>query len=215
MNLLCNAQSIRYLYNMEIERVPISVYAEMTPNPAVMKFVSNKRMIELEHVEYHNIEEASNSPLAIKLFHFPFVKEVFISSNFVAVQKYNVVEWETVTQEIRELVLEFLQSGQAVMIFDQLHEVKKTADAATPEENPTELSEIEGRIVDLLEEYVKPAVQQDGGNISFVSYENKIVKVQLQGACSGCPSSTLTLQSGIKSILQRMLPTLIEDVVPV
>ena len=176
MNLLCNAQSIRYLYNMEIERVPISVYAEMTPNPAVMKFVSNKRMIELEHVEYHNIEEASNSPLAIKLFHFPFVKEVFISSNFVAVQKYNVVEWETVTQEIRELVLEFLQSGQAVMKFDQLHEVKKTADAATPEENPTELSEIEGRIVDLLEEYVKPAVQQDGGNISFVSYENKIVK---------------------------------------
>ena len=153
--------------------------------------------------------------MAIKLFHFPFVKEVFISSNFVAVQKYNVVEWETVTQEIRELVLEFLQSGQAVIKFDQLHEVNKTADAATPEENPTELSEIEGRIVDLLEEYVKPAVQQDGGNISFVSYENKIVKVQLQGACSGCPSSTLTLQSGIKSILQRMLPTLIEDVVPV
>ena len=85
----------------------------------------------------------------------------------------------------------------------------------TAEENLTELSEIEERIVDLLEEYVKPAVQQDGGNISFVSYENKVVKVQLEGACSGCPSSTLTLQSGIKSILQRMLPTLIEDVVPV
>jgi len=215
MNLLCNAQSIQYLYKMEIERVPISVYAEMTPNPAVMKFVSNKRMIELEHVEYHNIEEASNSPLAIKLFHFPFVKEVFISSNFVAVQKYNVVEWETVTQEIRQLVLDFLQSGQPVMESNQPHEVEKSSDKITAEENLTELSEIEERIVDLLEEYVKPAVQQDGGNISFVSYENKVVKVQLQGACSGCPSSTLTLQSGIKSILQRMLPTLIEDVVPV
>jgi Fe-S cluster biogenesis protein NfuA len=98
---------------------------------------------------------------------------------------------------------------------NQLHEVEKSSDKITTEENPTGLSEIEERIVDLLEEYVKPAVQQDGGNISFVSYENKVVKVQLQGACSGCPSSTLTLQSGIKSILQRMLPTLIEDVVPV
>jgi Fe-S cluster biogenesis protein NfuA len=153
--------------------------------------------------------------LAIKLFHFPFVKEVFISSNFVAVQKYNVVEWETVTQEIRQLVLDFLQSGQPVMESNQHHEVEKSSDKITAEENLTELSEIEERIVDLLEEYVKPAVQQDGGNISFVSYENKVVKVQLQGACSGCPSSTLTLQSGIKSILQRMLPTLIEDVVPV
>lgn len=200
---------------MEIDRVPVSVYAEMTPNPAVMKFVSNKRMIELEHVEYQNIEEASNSPLAIQLFHFPFVKEVFISSNFVAVQKYNVVEWGTVTLEIRELVLEFLQSGKSVLNPGDSIEAKDAPEKPAPDVILAELSEIEERIIDVLEEYVKPAVQQDGGNIAFVSYENKIVKVQLQGACSGCPSSTLTLQSGIKSILQRMLPSLIEDVVPV
>ena len=200
---------------MEKDHIPVSVYAEMTPNPAVMKFVSNKRMIDLEHVEYHNIEEARNSPLAKKLFHFPFVKEVFISSNFVAVNKYNVIEWETVTLEIRELVLEFLKSGQPVIEKTISIDVKEVLNKANTVESPTKMSDIEERIVDILEEYVKPAVQQDGGNISFVSYENKIVNVQLQGACSGCPSSTLTLQSGIKSILQRMLPTLIEDVIPV
>jgi Fe-S cluster biogenesis protein NfuA len=143
------------------------------------------------------------------------VKEVFISSNFVAVNKYNVVEWETVTLEIRELVLEFLKSGQPVIEKTISIDVKEVLNKANTIESPTKMSDIEERIVDILEEYVKPAVQQDGGNISFVSYENKIVNVQLQGACSGCPSSTLTLQSGIKSILQRMLPTLIEDVIPV
>jgi Fe-S cluster biogenesis protein NfuA len=143
------------------------------------------------------------------------VKEVFISSNFVAVNKYNVVEWETVTLEIRELVLEFLKSGQPVIEKTISIDVKEVLNKANTIESPTKMSDIEERIVDILEEYVKPAVQQDGGNISFVSYENKIVNVQLQGACSGCPSSTLTLQSGIKSILQRMLPTLIEDVISV
>jgi Fe-S cluster biogenesis protein NfuA len=143
------------------------------------------------------------------------VKEVFISSNFVAVNKYNVIEWETVTLEIRELVLEFLKSGQPVIEKTISIDVKEVLNKANTIESPTKMSDIEERIVDILEEYVKPAVQQDGGNISFVSYENKIVNVQLQGACSGCPSSTLTLQSGIKSILQRMLPTLIEDVIPV
>ena len=143
------------------------------------------------------------------------MKEVFISSNFVAVNKYNVIEWETVTLEIRELVLEFLKSGQPVIEKTVSIDVKEVLDKANTIESPTKMSDIEERIIDILEEYVKPAVQQDGGNISFVSYENKIVNVQLQGACSGCPSSTLTLQSGIKSILQRMLPTLIEDVIPV
>ena len=119
------------------------------------------------------------------------------------------------TLEIRELVLEFLQSGQPVIEKTVSIDVKEVLDKANKIESPTKMSDIEERIVDILEEYVKPAVQQDGGNISFVSYENKIVNVQLQGACSGCPSSTLTLQSGIKSILQRMLPTLIEDVIPV
>ncbi|MGA1778150.1 MAG: NifU family protein, partial [Schleiferiaceae bacterium] len=196
-------------------RVPVSVYAEMTPNPAVMKFVANKMVVDVDHVEFHNIEEAAISPLATELFHFPFVKEVFMSSNFIAIQKYNVVEWETVTQEIRQFILDYIQAGKPV-----LTGTPKGAPTAESEEAPAVdplegLGDIELRIVDILEEFVKPAVAQDGGNIAFVAYENKVVKVQLQGACAGCPSSTLTLQQGIKNILQRMLPTLVDDVVPV
>ncbi|MEK9830229.1 MAG: NifU family protein [Schleiferiaceae bacterium] len=201
---------------MEIQRVPVSVYAEMTPNPAVMKFVANKMVVDLDHVEFHNIEEAAISPLATELFHFPFVKEVFMSSNFIAIQKYNVVEWETVTQEIRQFLLDYLQAGKPVLTgTPPTKQVEATTEDAGAEAAPTELGEIESRIVEILDEFVKPAVAQDGGNIAFVAYENKVVKVQLQGACAGCPSSTLTLQQGIKNILQRMLPTLVEDVVPV
>ena len=171
---------------------------------------------DLDHVEFHNIEEAAISPLATELFHFPFVKEVFMSSNFIAIQKYNVVEWETVTQEIRQFLLDYLQAGKPVLTgTPAVKQTEASAEDAASDSAPTELGEIESRIVEILDEFVKPAVAQDGGNIAFVAYENKVVKVQLQGACAGCPSSTLTLQQGIKNILQRMLPTLVEDVVPV
>lgn len=198
---------------MEIQRVPVSVYAEMTPNPAVMKFVANKRLIDLDHVEFANIEEAQISPLAAALFNFPFVKNVFISTNFLAIEKFNVVEWEAVTQELRQFILAHVQEGKPVLTSapaPKKVEADDSSDAAVayPEGG------IEARIIEILEEYVKPAVAQDGGNIIFAGYENKIVKVQLQGACAGCPSSTLTLQQGIKNILQRMLPSLVDDVVP-
>ena len=200
---------------MEIQRIPVSIYAEMTPNPAVMKFVANKMVVDVDHVEFHNIEEAAISPLATELFHFPFVKEVFMSSNFIAIQKYNVVEWETVTQEIRQFILDYIQAGKPVLTGTPIGAPTAESEEA-PAVDPLEgLGDIELRIVDILEEFVKPAVAQDGGNIAFVAYENKVVKVQLQGACAGCPSSTLTLQQGIKNILQRMLPTLVDDVVPV
>jgi Fe-S cluster biogenesis protein NfuA len=198
---------------MEIQRVPVSVYAEMTPNPGVMKFVANKRLIDVDHVEFANIEEAQISPLAAALFNFPFVKNVFISTNFLAVEKYNVVEWDAVTQELRQFILNHIQEGKPVLTAVPAPKAPAHADAA--EDMPAYPEDgIEARIVEILEEYVKPAVAQDGGNIVFASYENKIVKVQLQGACAGCPSSTLTLQQGIKNILQRMLPTLVDDVVP-
>ena len=198
---------------MEIQRVPVSVYAEMTPNPGVMKFVANKRLIDLDHVEFANIEEAQISPLAAALFNFPFVKNVFISTNFLAVEKYNVVEWDAVTQELRQFILNHIQEGKPVLTSVPAPKAPANADAA--EDIPAYPEDgIEARIVEILEEYVKPAVAQDGGNIVFAGYENKIVKVQLQGACAGCPSSTLTLQQGIKNILQRMLPTLVDDVVP-
>lgn len=198
---------------MEIQRVPVSVYAEMTPNPGVMKFVANKRLIDVDHVEFANIEEAQISPLAAALFNFPFVKNVFISTNFLAVEKYNVVEWDAVTQELRQFILAHIQDGKPVLTAVPAQKKSDAADA--PADVPAYAEDgIEARIVEILEEYVKPAVAQDGGNIVFAGYENKIVKVQLQGACAGCPSSTLTLQQGIKNILQRMLPTLVDDVVP-
>jgi len=198
---------------MEIQRVPVSVYAEMTPNPGVMKFVANKRLIDVDHVEFANIEEAQISPLAAALFNFPFVKNVFISTDFLAVEKYNVVEWDAVTQELRQFILNHIQEGKPVLTAVPAPKAPAHADAA--EDMPAYPEDgIEARIVEILEEYVKPAVAQDGGNIVFAGYENKIVKVQLQGACAGCPSSTLTLQQGIKNILQRMLPTLVDDVVP-
>ena len=198
---------------MEIQRVPVSVYAEMTPNPAVMKFVANKRLIDLDHVEFANIEEAQISPLAAALFNFPFVKNVFISTNFLAIEKFNVVEWEAVTQELRQFILAHVQEGKPVLTSAPAPQ-KVEADASYDAAVAYPEGGIEARIIEILEEYVKPAVAQDGGNIIFAGYENKIVKVQLQGACAGCPSSTLTLQQGIKNILQRMLPSLVDDVVP-
>ena len=198
---------------MEIQRVPVSAYAEMTPNPGVMKFVANKRLIDVDHVEFANIEEAQISPLAAALFNFPFVKNVFISTNFIAVEKFNVVEWDAVTQELRQFILAHIQEGKAVLT--GVPPQKKAEVSGDEADAPTYAEDgIESRIIEILEEYVKPAVAQDGGNIVFAGYENKIVKVQLQGACAGCPSSTLTLQQGIKNILQRMLPTLVDDVVP-
>jgi Fe-S cluster biogenesis protein NfuA len=201
---------------MEIKRVPVSVYAEMTPNPGVMKFVSNKMLLQEDSVEYKNIDEAAPSPLAQKLFHFPFVKEVFISGNFVAISKYNIVEWEEVTQEVRNFITEFIADGGVVVNETVGSSEENSENQAVSNPDPgidlSNLGEVERRIVEILEEYVKPAVAQDGGNIKFMGYEGGIVKVLLQGACSGCPSSTFTLKQGILNLLKNMLPTLVSDV---
>ena len=202
---------------MDIKRVPVSIYAEMTPNPKVMKFVSNKMLLQTDSAEFRNIEEAKPSPLATKLFHFPFVKEVFISGNYIAIAKFDVIEWDDVAQEVRVFITDFLQEGGVAVHEDELApaEAKEASSDGSPAVRSEDMGEIEGRIVDILEEYIKPAVAQDGGNIAFMGYKDKIVEVQLQGACSGCPSSTMTLKNGILSILQKMLPTLVDDVVAV
>lgn len=204
---------------MEISRIPISIYAEMTPNPAVMKFVANKRLLEVDSVEFKNIEEAKPSPLATKLFHFPFVKEVFISGNYLAINKYDVIEWDAVAQEVRQFITNFLTEGgeviNAPVASVSAEETKVSSPSAAVNLDVAQLSELEQRIVEILEQYIRPAVEMDGGNIRFVAYnaESKVVTVQLQGACAGCPSSQLTLQQGILNLFKRMLPTLVEDVV--
>jgi len=204
---------------MSENKVATTVYAESTPNPKVMKFVANRAIIQGNSVEFMNLDEAKNSPLAIKLFHFPFVKEVFIARNFVSLTKYEMMEWEDIVMELREFIREYLADG-GVVVEEVLETVSatETSTEASPEleeVKPEELGEIETRIVDILEEYVTPAVESDGGNIRFISYEEGKVSVLLQGACSGCPSSTVTLKQGIESILKKMLPTLINEVVAI
>lgn len=208
---------------MEKQRkVPVSIYAEMTPNPAVLKFVANMRLIEEDSVEFKNIEEARPSPLATRLFHYPFVKEVFISANYVAITRYDIVEWEDVTMEVRELIRDFLAEGNPVMTSPVKQDAGEEAVQTPPVQqlhpeakDPENWEEIEKKIAQLLDEYVKPAVEQDGGNIRFLQYDEGIVKVLLQGACSGCPSSTMTLKQGIENLLNQMLPGQIKDVVAV
>ncbi|TQI71874.1 Fe-S cluster biogenesis protein NfuA [Gramella sp. Hel_I_59] len=188
-------------------KVPVTVYAESTPNPAVMKFVANKKLV-LKSVEFKNIDDAKNAPLVQKLFHFPFVKEVFIDENYVSVQKYEVAEWEEITMELREFIRNYIEEGNEVLTAEtiQTQETEKVQedndDAAYKE-----LDDTSQQIVAILDEYIKPAVASDGGNILFDSYneETKTVKVILQGACSGCPSSTMTLKSGIETMLRDML----------
>ena len=184
-----------------------------------MKFVANRAIIQGDSVEFMNIDEAMSSPLAIKLFHFPFIKEVFIAKNFVSLTKYEMMEWEDVVIEIREFIREYLAAG-GVVVNEAEENASKTESSEVEktvleEVKPEELGEVETRIVDILEEYVAPAVESDGGNIKFISYEEGKVSVLLQGACSGCPSSTVTLKQGIESILKKMLPTLVTEVVAI
>ena len=202
---------------MNENKVPTTVYAESTPNPKVMKFVANRAIIQGDSVEFMNIDEAKNAPLAVKLFHFAFVKEVFIARNFVSITKYDAMDWEDVVMEVREFIREYLSKDEPV-IHEEIEEItSKSQQEPTQAEivQPEQLGEVEKRIVDILEEYVAPAVESDGGNIRFVSYKEGTVSVLLQGACSGCPSSTVTLKQGIENILKKMLPTLIDEVIAI
>jgi Fe-S cluster biogenesis protein NfuA len=193
----------------------LEVYAEVTPNPAVMKFGTNKALTQTD-VEFKNVEEAkSSSPLAQAIFNFPFVKEVFISDNYISVTKYEMVAWDDVYGEVRTFIKEYLEDGK--LIIKELPVEEIAVDEAKVEAPEVVLEGISAKIVDILEEYIKPAVASDGGNIAFRSYdeENKVVSVVLQGACSGCPSSTATLKNGIENLLKEMLPNQINEVVAI
>ncbi len=189
--------------------VPVTVYAESTPNPAVLKFVANKKLV-LQAAEFKNIDDAKNAPLAQKLFHFPFVKEIFMDENYVSIQKYDIAEWDDITLELREFITKFIQEGNEV-ISDESAGQTPSKSAETPQQKLSadieNMDETSQQVVAILDEYIKPAVASDGGNILFDSYnpESKTVKVILQGACSGCPSSTMTLKSGIETMLRDML----------
>ncbi len=201
---------------METKQVPISVYAESTPNPDVMKFVCNRAINPGDSVEFKNIEEAQLSPLCAQIYNFPFVKEVFLAKNFISITKFNIIEWEDVVMEVREFIREYVASGKEIISLPVVSE----EEGVSPEESTSSLmkdvepeTDIEKKIVDILEEFVRPAVESDGGNISFRKYDHGIVTVALQGACSGCPSASVTLKQGIETMLKQMLPGQIEAVI--
>ena len=188
-------------------KVPVTVYAESTPNPAVMKFVANKKLV-LKSVEFKNIDDAKDAPLVQKLFHFPFVKEVFIDENYVSVHKYDMAGWDEITMELREFIRNYIEEGNEVLTAEAISKTETVAATeVTKKLDYEDMDDTSQQIIAILDEYIKPAVASDGGNILFDSYneENKTVKVILQGACSGCPSSTMTLKSGIETMLRDML----------
>ncbi len=180
-----------------------------------MKFVANIGLLKDVTVEYTSKAQAKGSPLAQKLFEFPFVSQIFIAANFVSVTKNNSVEWESITQELRSFIREFLANGGEAVT--ELPE--KPVEAAKPAISENTITGkadpvIDAKIIAILEQYVRPAVESDGGNIQFKSFEDGKVNVILQGACSGCPSSTLTLKSGIEALLKKMIPE-VQEVVAV
>lgn len=194
------------------QKEAVEVYAETTPNPSVMKFGTNKSLTSTD-VELKNIDDASKlSPLALELFNFPFVKEVFISENYISITKYDMVEWEDVFREIRVFIRTYIQDKKPII--SKLPEKEKEQSMEVLKEN---LDTTSVKIIDILEQYVKPAVAADGGNIAFKQYDanTKRVSVILQGACSGCPSSTITLKNGIETMLKEMLPNQINEVIAI
>ena len=201
---------------LDPNKVPqaVTIYAESTPNPSVMKYVANKLIVPALF-EFKNIDEAKDAPLAKELFLMPFVKEVFMDQNYISVTKYDVAEWEEINHELREKIRNFLMTGQETVGANTVQKEKEKA--PTTLLHTENLDDTSKQIVDILEEYVKPAVASDGGNIMFDSYdeESKTVNVILQGACSGCPSSTFTLKNGIENMLKNMMGDKIAQVIAI
>ena len=186
------------------KKAALTVYGETTPNPSTLKFVVSRRLTKIAF-EFKNIDETAPSPLAKELFQFPFVKEVFIDENYISVTKYDVVTWEEITLEVRTFIKQFIENGGTVI--DETHVVEDAKQEKQQIKNFDTLDTTSQQIINILEEYVKPAVAADGGNILFDSYDEaeKRVKVILQGSCNGCPSSTFTLKNGIENMLKDML----------
>lgn len=192
---------------MTAQRPPVSVYAESTPNPATMRFVSSRLLVQDGRLlEFRSPEEpAGVSPLAEHVFNLPFVTGVFIASNFITVTRNNSVDWDLVQLELREYIQDYLNSdgrvvyeeGPAQALADANERASTHADPKGPEDE---------KIIRVLEEYIRPAVESDGGHIAFKSFDEGIVTVSLRGSCSGCPSSMVTLKQGIENLLKHEVP---------
>jgi Fe-S cluster biogenesis protein NfuA len=187
----------------------ISIYTEMTPNPETMKFVANKLLYPGKSIDFPDENSAGPSPLAKELFSFPFIKSVFIASNFVTLTKTpGTDDWQDVIPTIKQFLKDYLEAGGPVVNEDEVAKVKQEATNTVAADD----DDVVKRIKELLDNYVKPAVEMDGGAIQFKSYDDGVVNLMLQGSCSGCPSSMITLKSGIEGMMKRMIPEVKEVV---
>ncbi len=184
----------------------VSIYTEMTPNPETMKFVANKLLYPSKSIDFPDETSAAPSPLAKELFAFPFIRSVFIASNFVTLTKTPDAVWDDVIPSIRDFLKGYLEEGRPVI---NEADVPQKSDA---NEVHADDSDVVKRIKELLENYVKPAVEMDGGAIGFRGYDDGVVKLMMQGSCSGCPSSMITLKAGIEGMMKRMIPEVKEVV---
>ena len=186
----------------------ISIYTEMTPNPETMKFVANKLLYPGKSIDFPDVSSAKPSPLAIELFGFPFIRSVFIASNFVTLTKTPETDWQDVIPTVRQFLKEYLEEVKAVIIEEEVLSMKQEASNDVTADD----DDVVKRIKELLDNYVKPAVEMDGGAIQFKSYQEGVVNLMLQGSCSGCPSSMITLKAGIEGMMKRMIPEVKEVV---
>jgi Fe-S cluster biogenesis protein NfuA len=203
------------VFNSDEQKImPIQLYTESTPNPNVMKFVTSK-LLSSQNIEILSKDNTQEIPIATELFKFEFIKEVFISENYISITKTESSDWLTINNKIRTFIKNYLEKGKPI-ITDKFTPAKND-EFKVESSNYENLDEASKEIIAILDEYIKPAVTSDGGNILFQSYDvdNKTVKVLLQGACSGCPSSTITLKNGIEATLKQLLPNKINEVIAI
>lgn len=203
---------------MNLQEIPYIIYAEETPNPSSVKFVANKLLlVSGASAEYLSANETAEAPIAKQLFMFPFVKRVFIQSNYITITKLDSVEWEEIRDELRVFITKYLNEANAIV--NKLPQQKIAKDSSFKEtvaintQHTAPSNDIENKIIEVLEQYIRPAVEQDGGLITFKELKDGIVTVQMRGSCSGCPSSTMTLKAGIEALLKRLLPEDVKEVV--
>ncbi|RFM35552.1 NifU family protein [Chitinophaga silvisoli] len=185
----------------------ISIYTEMTPNPETMKFVANKLLYPGKHIDFPDEASAKPSPLAAELFSFPFIRGVFIMANFITLTKTVETDWNDIIPTIKAFLKEYLEDNRPVVNEDEIVDKPVAGNEVSADD-----TDVVKRIKELLENYVKPAVEMDGGAIQFKDYEDGTVKLMLQGSCSGCPSSMITLKAGIEGMMKRMIPEVKEVV---
>ena len=186
-------------------KTPYIIYSESTPNPDVMKFVSNKTLTD-KSIEYLKIEDTESNTLIRKIFSLPFIKEIFISKNYLSVKKHKNIDWIDVTNQLRILIQESLNKGVIVVSKKKIIKAKKPAKSN---------SKLLKRIDEILDVFIRPGIHMDGGDIELIECTDGVLKVFLKGACSGCPSSQMTLKNGIETILKEKMPNEVKEVVAI